>query len=251
MQIQLLRHATLRISIGAHTILLDPMLSDKDAMDPIQNSGNDRRNPLVPLPFSPDEILKNVTAVLVTHTHRDHWDPAATELVPRTMPIFCQPEDASKFTAWGYTDVRPIVIGADFNGLQLHRTAGQHGTGEIGRQMAPVSGFVLRCEGEPTLYIAGDTIFCPEIESALATHHPNIAVLNAGAAQFTTGNPITMSAIDVAKVCRSAPDIPVVAVHMEAINHCLLTRDELLREMKNYKLEDRVVIPGDGETLEF
>jgi len=37
----------------------------------------------------------------------------------------------------------------------------RHGTAEIGRRIAPVSGFVLRAEGEPTLYVAGDTIFAP------------------------------------------------------------------------------------------
>src|SRR5512146_1030155 len=108
MQVQLIRHATLRISISGHTFLVDPMLSDKDAMDPIQNASNFLRIPMVPLPFSDDEILKDVDAVLVTHTHRDHWDDAATAAVPKSLPIFCQPEDASKFAEWGYPDVRPI-----------------------------------------------------------------------------------------------------------------------------------------------
>jgi L-ascorbate metabolism protein UlaG (beta-lactamase superfamily) len=247
MQVQLIRHATLRVTVGGHTFLVDPMLSDKDAMDPIQNAGNDLRIPMVELPFSPHEILKDVDAVFVTHTHRDHWDTAATEFVPKTIPIFCQPEDEVKFKEWGYSDVRPISTDVWFNDVHVHRTAGQHGTGEIGRTMAPVSGFVLRTAGDPTLYIAGDTIYCPEVESSLALYHPEVAVLNAGAAQFTTGDPITMTAVDVAKVCRTAPDTRIIAVHMETINHCLLRRDELDRELKNYRLRDRVAIPDDGE----
>ena len=148
MQIQLIRHATLRVSMGGHTFVVDPMLSDKDAMEPIQNASNNLRIPMVALPFSPDELLKNVNAVFVTHTHRDHWDSAATEFIPKTMPIVCQPEDEAKFEEWGYSDVRPIATETRFNGIQLNRTGGQHGTGEIGRKMAPVSGFVLRAEGE-------------------------------------------------------------------------------------------------------
>jgi L-ascorbate metabolism protein UlaG (beta-lactamase superfamily) len=251
MQVQLIRHATLRVTVGGHTFLVDPMLSDKDAMDPIQNASNDLRIPMVDLPFSPDEILKDVDAVFVTHTHRDHWDTAATEFVPKTMPIFCQPEDEAKFREWGYTDVRPVFTEARFNDLKINRTAGQHGTGEIGRKMAPVSGFVLRHAGESNLYIAGDTIYCPEVESSLALHHPEIAVLNAGAAQFTTGDPITMTALDIAKVCRTAPDTRVIAVHMETINHCLLRRDELDRELKNYRLREHVSIPTDGEIAQL
>jgi len=251
MQVQLIRHATLRVSIGGHTFLVDPMLSEKDAMDPIQNAGNDLRIPMVALPFSPHEILKDVDAIFVTHTHRDHWDTAATEFIPKTMPIFCQTEDEAKFKEWGYTDVRPLATEARFNDLKINRTAGQHGTGEIGRKMAPVSGFVLRHSGEPTIYIAGDTISCPEVESSLALHHPEIVVLNTGAAQFTTGDPITMTALDVARVCRTAPDARIIAVHMETINHCLLRRDELDRELKNYRLRERVHIPADGEIAQL
>ncbi len=220
-------------------------------MDPIQNASNALRIPLVPLPFSIAEILKDVDSVLVTHTHRDHWDDAATKRVPKALPIFCQPDDAQKFGDWGYTDVRPISAEAEFNGVKISRTAGQHGTGEIGRKMAPVSGFVLEAAGNPSLYIAGDTIYCPEVESALALHHPDVAVLNAGAAQFTTGDPITMTALDVARVCRSAPQARLVAVHMEAINHCLLKRDDLDHELKKYRLRDRVAIPIDGEILSY
>jgi L-ascorbate metabolism protein UlaG (beta-lactamase superfamily) len=250
MQVQLIRHATLRVSIGGHTLLVDPMLSDKDAMDPIQNASNSLRIPMVELPFSPAEILKDVDAVLVTHTHRDHWDAAATEFVPKTLPIFCQAEDETKFKEWGYSDVRPIVTEAQFNGSQLTRTGGQHGTGEIGRKMAPVSGYVLKANEEPTLYIAGDTIYCPEVESSIALHHPDIAVVNAGAAQFTTGDPITMTAMDVAKVCRAAANARIVAVHMDTINHCHLHREELDRELKNFHLRERVTIPEDGEIVQ-
>lgn len=251
MQVQLIRHATLRVSLGGHTFLVDPMLSDKDAMDPIQNASNSIRIPMVRLPFSSSELLKDVEAVFVTHTHRDHWDDAATRCIPQALPVVCQPEDEQKFRDWGYTDVRPVATEARFDGIRILRTAGQHGSGEIGRKMAPVSGFVLHADSSPSLYIAGDTIYCPEVESVLAVHRPEVAVLNTGAAQFNTGGPITMTALDVAKVCRNSPGTRVVAVHMEAINHCLLMRDELDRELRNYRLRDRVAIPDDGEILRF
>jgi L-ascorbate metabolism protein UlaG (beta-lactamase superfamily) len=98
--------------------------------------------------------------------------------------------------------------------------------------------------------VAGDTIWCPEVEEALDAHVPDVVVVNAGAARFLEGEPITMTAEDVAKVCHALPDALVIAVHMEAINHCLLTRDDLKEEMQKEGLAERVRIPADGETLE-
>lgn len=251
MQIQLIRHATLRLQLGGVTLLVDPMLSDAEAMDPIQNASNSLRIPLVPLPFQIADILKDVSAVLVTHTHRDHWDAAATESVPKSLPILCQPEDEAKFREWGYVDVTPIRDSVVFHNVEIARTGGQHGTGEIGRKMAPVSGFALRAPGEPSVYVAGDTIFCPEVESALSRFMPVVTVVNTGAAQFLEGDPITMTAADVVKVCRRLPTTEVVAVHMEAINHCHLKRADLAEQLRRESLRERVRIPADGEICAF
>jgi L-ascorbate metabolism protein UlaG (beta-lactamase superfamily) len=108
-----------------------------------------------------------------------------------------------------------------------------------------VSGFVLRAPGEPTVYIAGDTIWCDEVQQALHTHKPEIVVVNTGAAQFLKGEAITMTADDVVAVCQAAPTAQVVAVHMEAINHCLLTRNDLAFQVEAARV--RAAIPGDGE----
>ena len=71
-------------------------------------------------------------------------------------------------------------------------------------------------------------------------------VVNAGAARFLEGDPITMTADDVVAVARHAPDARVVAVHMEAINHCGLTRSELRARLRAEGLEGRVTVPEDG-----
>ena len=117
--------------------------------------------------------------------------------------------------------------------------------------MAPVSGFVMRTTGEPTLYVAGDTIWCPEVEDALETHHPDVVVVNAGAARFNEGDPITMTAGDVAQVIRHAGGARVIAVHMETINHCLLGRDELRSSLEGFGASGSVSIPADGERMAF
>ncbi len=247
MRIRLVRHATLFIEYAGRTLLIDPMLDDVGARPPIQNSPNPKNNPLVPLPFAVGEFLGAVEAVIVTHTHSDHWDAAAERLLPKPVPLFGQPEDEAKFQAAGFTAVRPIQKSLQWNEINIARTGGQHGTGEIAKKMAPVSGFVLRADDEPTLYIAGDTIWCSAVQDALDIHEPEVIVLNAGGAKFLEGNPITMSPLDVVTVCRKAPKVKLVAVHMDAINHCLVTREDLGFQLEAERVRERVKIPVDGE----
>jgi L-ascorbate metabolism protein UlaG (beta-lactamase superfamily) len=117
--------------------------------------------------------------------------------------------------------------------------------------MGRVSGFVLRAPGEPTLYLAGDTVWCRPVDEALHRYRPDVTVVNAGGACFAAGDPITMTAADVAQVCREAPATQVVAVHMDAINHCHLTRETLRAALAAQGFERRVFIPDDGEVIAF
>ncbi|MWC29687.1 MBL fold metallo-hydrolase [Paenibacillus sp. MMS18-CY102] len=247
MNIQLIRHATLGIEYAGVRFLVDPMFSEAGVNPPIINTENDRRNPLVPLPgkvdawFAPD-------AILVTHLHGDHWDAAASESLSKPVPLFCQPGDQETFRTAGFQSVIEITeASVAYNGVTLTRTGGQHGTGEIGQRMGKVSGFVLQAEGHPTVYIAGDTIWCDEVREALDRYKPDLTIVNAGGARFVIGDPITMDADDVAAVCRYAPHTQVAAVHMDAINHCLVTRQQLRERLAAEQLLENVLIPEDGE----
>ncbi|WP_426452895.1 MBL fold metallo-hydrolase [Paenibacillus sp. S-38] len=248
MKLRLIRHATLWIEYGGLTFLVDPMFSPEGANPPINGSTNERRNPLVPLPL-PLESLLDPSAVLVTHTHQDHWDKAAAAALNPAMPLLCQPQDQALFEGSGFREVLPVIASAEFKGVTITRTGGRHGTGEIGQRMGPVSGFVLRAPGEPVLYITGDTIWCDEVKQALDEHRPDMTVVNAGGARFAQGDPITMDADDVTAVCRYAPYTRVAAVHMDTINHCLVTRDDLRSRLKEEGLLGQTAIPEDGDWL--
>lgn len=250
MQLQLARHSTLLIRYADQKLLVDPMLSDVGVMPPIQNTPNELRNPLVPLAVPVAELI-DVDAYLITHTHPDHFDEAAAELLPKQIPLYCQPEDEQRFRDLGFQAVRPVEESGEFASIRLARTGGQHGTGELAVAMGPVSGFVLQSPDEPTLYLAGDTIWCDEVRTALDEHQPDIAVVNAGGARFNIGDPITMTDADIAALCGHSSELTVVAVHLEAINHCIQKRADLQAALAARELAERIQIPEDGATLTF
>lgn len=254
MQVRLLRHATCALWLDGVRLLTDPMLSRAGAMDPVEDAADRRRNPLVDLPLDDaglGNLIRQIDGVLITHLHRDHFDPRAAEILPKTLPILCQPPDVDRLAQFGFQTVVPIETECQWRGIRITRTGGRHGTGEVGQRMGTVSGFVLRVPGEPSLYLAGDTIWCGEVEATIAGLWPDVIVVNSGAAQFLTGGPITMTAEDVVRVCRAVPHATVVAVHMEALNHCRLSRAELGSALDEAGVLSQVWIPANGETLTF
>jgi L-ascorbate metabolism protein UlaG (beta-lactamase superfamily) len=254
MQIHFLRHATFILKLKNIQLLVDPMLSPAESMDPIGGAASNKRIPMVGLPLSAEEltdVLSQITAVLVSHRHHDHWDAHAKALLRKDIQIFCQPEDEARIKADGFKNVTSIQSEHVWEGITLRRTGGRHGSGETGKRMGTVSGFVITAEGEPTLYIAGDTILCPEVTDALQKHKPDVVVVNAGGTRFLTGWPITMTSEDVAAVCRPISSARIVAVHMEVVNHCVETREDLRKFLEKENLLKQVLIPADGDVLTF
>src|SRR2546422_6802144 len=122
MRLRLVRHATLIVEYNGRTVIVDPMLDDAGARPAIENSPNPRKNPLVPLPIPAQELLQNVEALLVTHTHSDHWDANAARLLPKQLPLFGQPEDEQKFRTAGFAAVTSIQDSLVWNGIKITRT---------------------------------------------------------------------------------------------------------------------------------
>jgi L-ascorbate metabolism protein UlaG (beta-lactamase superfamily) len=265
MNIQLVRHATLIVQLEGRTLLIDPMLGDVGEFRSFLDYSNEQVNPTVSLPadLNLPSMLSKVDTAFVTHTHQDHFDKAAEKRLPKDLQIFCQPaakdqrpdeSDEAKLRLKGFSSVQSVEDHFRSDSVEVFRTAGQHGPdnrdGSV--YIGPVSGFVLRVQNEPSLYIAGDTIWCSEAEEALDEHRPDIVVVNAGAAKDEGKDPaITMTKDDVAKLCRHMPSATVIAVHMEAIDHCLLRRKELEDFIEGEGLSERVRIPADGEAIQF
>lgn len=251
MNVQLLRNATLVVKVNGKTILVDPMLGAKDSYDPIPYTDNDLRNPMSELPLNEDQLqalIRQTDAVLLTHLHIDHWDPAAQQLLPKALPLFCQPADTESIRAAGFTNVIPVEDELLWEGIHIYRVGGRHGVGTITDITGTVSGYVIT-ENDQRLYITGDSVWCPEVEQTLDRFRPNRIVLNGGAARFIIGDPIVMTIADIIKVCKYAPLAEVYVVHMESVNPVTENRIDVKAALAAYNLSHRCHVPDDGAYL--
>lgn len=244
---QLWRHATLFVEVNKINILVDPMLSPKDTMNPISNAGNSLRIPMVDLPFTEEELkkkLNTVNAILLTHLHADHWDAKARELINKEIPLICQPTDVDRLKQQGFKEIIPLNEHMEWKGIGITRTGGQHGTGEIGKRMGQVSGYLI-AHKKQSLYIAGDTIWCEEVKKVIDIFSPDHIVVNGGGARFLQGDAITMTGKDVLEVSR-VTKATISVVHLETINHCLEKRKDFREIIEQNQLGKQVMIPDDG-----
>ncbi|MDJ1654374.1 MBL fold metallo-hydrolase [Raoultella sp. Ech2A] len=259
MNITHIRNATQIIEYAGKKFLIDPMLADKAAWPGFAGTArSELRNPLVALPF-PLSVIVDVDAVIVTHTHEDHWDAAAIAAIPKALPVFVQHEaDARLLRSQGFSDIRLLSESSEFAGVTLQKTtSGQHGSDRtyavpaMAERLGEACGVVLRHPQEKTLWLVGDTIWRDEIEADMIRLRPDVVVLNAGYAHVIGFGPIIMGKEDVLKTHFTLPEAQIVVGHMEAVNHCLLSRRELSEYVADNQIAGVVSIPQDGESMVF
>ncbi len=259
-QLQQIRNATVKITYANTTFLIDPMLAKKGTYPGFEGTYRSTlRNPLVELPISEKEVIAGVDAVIITHTHLDHWDEAAQKLLPKDIPLYAQNQaDATMIREQGFTNVRILSDKTEFGGVTLSKTGGQHGTDkmyavpEVAKALGPAMGVVFQAPGHKTMYLVGDTIWRNEVDQALAQYDPQVIVINAGYAMMSDfEDSIIMGKEDVLRASRAAPNATIVATHMDAINHMAQTRKELREYVQEKGIQERVQIPEDGATVQF
>jgi L-ascorbate metabolism protein UlaG (beta-lactamase superfamily) len=239
-------------SIG---LLVDPMLAPRGTLPSLKYLGGQRqRNPLVDLPHHTPEFLQRVTHGLVTHCQRghfDHLDRAGKKFLRDAgVPVICMPRDAAYLASRGIvtqpllgTQTQPLFHG------HITPILCVHGRGLIGCLMEHGHGYFIDLPGEPSVYIAGDTLLTDEVRLCLTERQPRVAILPGGDARFDFGTEILMSMADVIDACALTSGI-VIVNHLEALDHCPTSRSELAIAAKRAGLMNRLHIPEDGAVLE-
>lgn len=271
------RNATAKLNYNGQTFLLDPMLSPKHALPSFAGV---QPNPTVELPKSIDYILEGIDAVIVGHMHPDHFDSAAAEVLSKNVLIFTpynkspmdprDPVNTTKYFSeqllgYGFSNVNTIGTAnsksTTYRGTTLTQEFGQHGKGVLSQLMGGVNGIVFQAEGQPTIYWTGDTILdeAGQVEAILATYKPDIVIAHTGGAviKAITTDPLMMDEKQAVKFFKAVKkynvDSQIVAVHMNALDHCFTTREVLTEAISVFdkKTQSGIYIPVEGEKITF
>jgi L-ascorbate metabolism protein UlaG (beta-lactamase superfamily) len=249
MQIQLIRNATLRMTYADRMFIIDPYLAPKYSQEPLIGKS---RNPLVDLPYPPEDVVADIEMALISHLHPDHFDNLAQQLLPKNIQLYCQPSDEHQIKAAGFSNIMTVGGSVDWHGMTITRTAGQHGNEVWAARMGSVAGFIFRADNEPTIYWAGDTIWYEALEQLVLETEPDIIITHSSGASFEDGHPIIMDGQQTIEVCRIASRSIVIATHMETFDFDTVSRRDLRAMAETEGIEaKRLLIPADGETLVF
>jgi L-ascorbate metabolism protein UlaG (beta-lactamase superfamily) len=166
-----LGHSTFIIGTpGGQRVLIDPWLS----------------NPMCPPALSKPEAVVPLDAILATHGHPDHIGDLVAVARVANAPVVCAFEMGRYLEGKGLQQVRDMGVGGtqEVAGVKVTMTAAVHSGGfiEDGRivYMGVAGGYILRQDGMPTVYFAGDTALFGDMKLIADLYAPEIAFLPVG-----------------------------------------------------------------------
>ncbi|MFR9753171.1 MBL fold metallo-hydrolase [Nocardia sp. 004] len=232
---------TLRFRYAGSTWLTDPTFDD-----PGDYPGGVTLHKLAGPAISPQEVGP-VDIVLLSHDeHADNLDDAGRALLPTVPTVLSTPGAATRIDGVrGLEDWETVVV----RGVQVTAVPALHGPEGCEPITGIVTGFVLRAEGEPTVYISGDNASV-EVVARIAERigRIDIAVLHVGAANVGHfgDTDLTLNARTALLAAEALGDALIVPIHGEGWAHFTETLDHLERVFRYAGRADRLRIPPLG-----
>jgi L-ascorbate metabolism protein UlaG (beta-lactamase superfamily) len=166
MRLTLVGHATVLIELDGVRLLTDPLRRDRTGFL------------LAGSPTDYQAAARGLDAALISHFHRDHYDPRSLRSLDPLIRLIGPPGTATRVRRQGLSNVSEIQPGESIavEGVTVRATKALHG--RLPRQMRSIALGFLVC-GTEKVYFAGDTDLFPEMDE-LASENVDVALLPVG-----------------------------------------------------------------------
>jgi L-ascorbate metabolism protein UlaG (beta-lactamase superfamily) len=163
MQLTTIGHATVLLELDGVRVLTDPLLRDRASVLRAHARAND------------PEWRERLDAVLLSHFHRDHFDPGSLSLIDRGTRVVGPPGTLRRVARLGFANAAEVVSGDSISVGEVTVTATPASHGRLpGRLGGTALGYVVA--GSARAYFAGDTDLFTEMRD-LAEPPLDVALL--------------------------------------------------------------------------
>jgi L-ascorbate metabolism protein UlaG (beta-lactamase superfamily) len=210
--------------------------------------------PSIPL----DEVLP-IDLVLLSHDHHsDNLDQAGRAMLAEAWRVLTTAEGARRLdeNATGLEPGDAVEVDRpDGQPVGVTAVRADHGPPEVASRNGPVTGFIVRSAGLPTLYISGDNASVDVVDAIVAEHGPiDAAILFAGGAQVPEawGDAfLTLTPDAAVSAARVLGDAPIIPIHQDGWAHFTASADDLVRAFERAGMVDRLRLVAPGGEVEL
>ena len=225
--IQFLAHSFFKIQNGGGAVLVDPFIAGKSA-------SNVKR--LIDCPCS-EKQLKDISAILITHEHFDHFDRELIEhIVARDNALVVAHDSVLNQLNISKRNVCPINANGSVSvrGIKVKAFSAHHP-----QSFYPLS-YLIEMDGQ-RIFHAGDT---DTMEGFFET-------IKCDTAMLPIGGTMTMDLVDAVKTTKAIKPKIVIPMHYNTFSVIQVDPMEFKTRIEKTNLKTKVAIMNPGETLEL